>query len=197
MTFYHDGSRELQDRFDSRRLADRIEDRLMRERLSVQDKAFIESLDMFFLATADDANQPSCSYKGGSPGFVRVIDETEIAFPSYDGNGMFLSTGNLLKNPRVGLLFMSFETPRRLRVHGVASVDMDDPLLETYHEAQLVVRVKVEKVFPNCPRYIHKYQRIERSEYVPAVAHETPEPNWKGSEWARDVLPKRDRSPQK
>ena len=166
----------------------------MREHLTEEDRTFIESLDMFFLATADDAGQPSCSYKGGDPGFVRVVGETELAFPNYDGNGMFLSTGNVLKNAHVGLLFMSFETPKRLRVHGSARVMLDDPLLEAYHEAQFVVRIAVEKVFPNCPRYVHGYQRLERSSYVPRTACQTPEPNWKKSDWAVDVLPKRDGS---
>jgi predicted pyridoxine 5'-phosphate oxidase superfamily flavin-nucleotide-binding protein len=195
MSFYNDGSRKLQDQFDSRRLADRIESRLMREHLTEEDRAFVESLDMFFLATADDAGQPSCSYKGGDPGFVRAVSDNELAFPNYDGNGMFLSMGNVLKNARVGLLFMSFETPKRLRVHGSARVEIDDPLLESYHEAQFVVRVAVEKVFPNCPRYVHKYQRLERSNYVPRASSETPEPNWKKSEWAADVLPKRKPTP--
>jgi hypothetical protein len=197
MPFYNDGSRELQDRFDSRRLADRIESRLVREHLTDEDKAFVESLDMFFLATADDSGQPSCSYKGGDPGFVQVVSSTELAFPSYDGNGMFVSMGNVLKNPRVGLLFMSFENPKRLRVQGSARVELDDPLLDTYHEAQFVLRVGVEKVFPNCPRYVHDYQRRERSRYVPRAGCETPEPNWKKSDWASDVLPERDSAARK
>jgi predicted pyridoxine 5'-phosphate oxidase superfamily flavin-nucleotide-binding protein len=192
MSIYHDGHRELQDRFDTRRLADRIEERLMRASLTADDKAFIEALDMFFLATVDDEGQPSCSYKGGDPGFVRVVDEHHLAFPIYDGNGMFLSAGNVLTNPRVGMLFIDFMQPKRLRVHGTASVERDDPLLAQYHEAQFMIRVRVEQVFPNCPRYIHKYQRVERSEFVPRTACETPTPKWKRSEWVADVLPARD-----
>src|ERR1700674_4330137 len=92
--FYHQRSRELQDRFDTRRLADRIEQRLVVDRIGDADKAFIESLDMFFLATTDEVGQPSCSYKGGEPGFVRVVDPVTLAFPNYDGNGMFLSMRN-------------------------------------------------------------------------------------------------------
>src|ERR1051326_9525098 len=106
---YHDASRALQDRFDRRRLADRIEERLVRDHIDDDDRAFIEARDMFFLATADAEGRPQCSYKGGDPGFVRVLDEHTIAFPNYDGNGMFLTAGNALVNPRVGLLFISFE----------------------------------------------------------------------------------------
>jgi len=195
-TLYHDGSRALQDGFDTRRLADRIEQRLVRDRIGPEEKAFIERVDMFFLATADAAGQPSCSYKGGDPGFVRVVDEFHLAFPSYDGNGMYLSAGNVNVNPRVGMLFIDFEQPKRLRVNGIASVERDDPLLHEFVAAQFVVRVRVRQVFPNCPRYIHKYQRVERSVYVPQASCETPVPGWKRSDWAADVLPANDPAKQ-
>src|SRR6266581_5891748 len=120
---YHAGMRALQDRFDTRRLADRLEEKLERQAFSGEDRAFIESRPMFFLATADGEGRPDCSFKGGAPGFVRVTGEAELAFPSYDGNGMFRSLGNLLVNPAVALLFIDFEHPRRLRVNGSASVD--------------------------------------------------------------------------
>ena len=127
---YHEGSRRLQERFDTVRLADRIEERRMRETIDEDDRAFIESADMFFLATADADGRPQCSYKGGDPGFVRVVDERTIAFPSWDGNGMYLSAGNVLVNPHVGLLFIDFERRSRLRLNGVASIDDADPLLD-------------------------------------------------------------------
>jgi predicted pyridoxine 5'-phosphate oxidase superfamily flavin-nucleotide-binding protein len=190
--FYNVGSRELQDRFDARRLADRIEQRLVVDRISDDDKAFIESLDMFFLATADSDNQPSCSYKGGEPGFVHVVDPGTLAFPTYDGNGMFLSMGNVTRNARVGLLFIDFLRPKRLRVLGAASLHFDDPLLANYPEAQLIVRVLVTHVFPNCPRYIHKLALVERSGFVPSAGCVTPVPAWKRSDWAKDVLPEND-----
>ena len=164
---YHDGNRQLQDRFDTRRLADRIEERISRDRFDDDDRAFIESRDMFFLATADEDGMPQCSYKGGEPGFVRVVDERTLAFPSYDGNGMYLSLGNLLRNPQVGILFIDFASPKRLRVNGIASIDEHDPLLAAYPEAQLVVRVRARDVLPNCPRYVHRMELVERSRFVP------------------------------
>jgi len=190
--FYHEGNRSLQDRFDTRRLADRIEERLVVDRIGEADKAYIESLDMFFLATADDDGQPSCSYKGGEPGFVRVVDPVTIAFPNYDGNGMFLSMGNVVRNARVGMLFIDFERQRRLRISGEARISADDPLLGEYPEAQFIVRVTVARVFPNCPRYIHRHALVERSSFVPKSGCSTPVPNWKKSEWAADVLPEDD-----
>jgi uncharacterized protein len=189
VALYHKGNRELQDRFDTRRLADRIEDRIVRDHIDADDRAFIEARDMFFIATTDEEGQPQCSYKGGDPGFVRVLDEHTLAFPMYDGNGMYLTAGNMLVHPQVGLLFIDFEGRKRMRLNGVASVTEDDPLLAEFPEAQFVVRVEATEVFPNCPRYIHQYELVARSRFVPKERCETPVPQWKRSDWAHDVLP--------
>ena len=188
---YHAGSRDLQDRFDTRRLADRLDERTARDHIRDEDAAFVERMDMFFLATADAAGQPQCSYKGGEPGFVRVLDAHTLAFPDYDGNGMFLSWGNALVNPRVGLLFIDFvaERPSRLRVEGTASVGLEDELLNSWPEAQFVVRVQAQRVFPNCPRYIHRMALVERSAFVPRAGVPTPVPGWKRGPLAEGVLP--------
>jgi uncharacterized protein len=189
---YGGASRKLQDRFDTRRLADRIEERIVHDRIDDGDRAFIEARDMFFIATTDEEGQPQCSYKGGEPGFVRVLDDTTIAFPIYDGNGMYLTAGNLVATKKVGLLFIDFEARKRMRLNGLASVDEADPLLPEYPEAQLVVRVQATEVFPNCPRYIHEYKLVNRSRFVPKAECETPVPQWKQSDWAHDVLPEND-----
>ena len=192
MGLYNNSSRELQDLFDTRRLADRIEERIVHDRIDEDDRAFIEARDMFFLATADERGRPQCSYKGGDPGFVRVLDEHTVAFPAYDGNGMYLSFGNALVNPQVGLLFIDFEGRKRVRLNGIASIDEQDPLMREWPEAQFVVRVRATEVFPNCPRYIHQYRLVSRSRFVPKGECETPAPQWKRSEWAHDVLPEGD-----
>ena len=192
MGLYHDGSRELQDRFDTRRLADRIEERIVHDQIDDGDRAFIEARDMFFIATTDEDGQPQSSYKGGEPGFVRVLDEKTIAFPLYDGNGMYLTAGNLRTTKMVGLLFIDFEGRKRMRLNGVASVADDDSLLAEFPEAQMIVRVTATEVFPNCPRYIHEYKLVKRSRFVPKRECETPVPQWKQSEWAHDVLPEND-----
>jgi predicted pyridoxine 5'-phosphate oxidase superfamily flavin-nucleotide-binding protein len=188
---YHPGSRELQDRFDTRRLADRLDERTGHDHIGPEDAEFIERMDMFFLATADAEGRPQCSYKGGEPGFVRVLDAHTLAFPNYDGNGMYLSWGNALVNPQVGLLFIDFvaERPSRLRVEGVASVQHEDELAGTWPAAQFVVRVRVQRVFPNCPRYIHRMALVERSAYVPRAGRPTPVPEWKRGPLAEGVLP--------
>ena len=189
---YHDGNRELQDRFDTRRIADRIEEVLLSDEISSHDKAFIESRDMFFLATADDAGLPNCSYKGGEPGFVRVVDEHTVAFPNFDGNGMYLSMGNVLANPAVGMLFIDFERGHRMRLNGNATIDPNDPLMAEYPEAQFIVRVRAREVFPNCPRYIHRYQLVQRSRFVPKKGKATPVPSWKCADWSAAARPAND-----
>jgi predicted pyridoxine 5'-phosphate oxidase superfamily flavin-nucleotide-binding protein len=186
---YHDSSRSLQDRFDTRALADRIDDLLVSDTIGEGDRAFIEARDMFFLATADAEGRPTCSYKGGEPGFVRVLDQHTLAFPNYDGNGMYLSTGNVLENPEVGMLFLDLERGHRMRLEGTASIDLDDPLRDGYPEAQFVVRVRARAVYPNCPRYIHRYTLVQRSRFVPQADCLTPVPEWKRSDWAYDALP--------
>ena len=187
---YHAGNRQLQDRFDSRRLADRLQQVTLHDRFTEGDCAFISQASMFFLATADAEGQPDVSYKGGLPGFVRVVDEQTLAFPDYDGNGMFKSLGNIVVNPKVGLLFIDFESPYRMRVSGTASISDDDPLLAEFPGAQAVVRVHAERIFPNCPRYIHRMELVEHSVYAPSQEHEPPEPDWKRMAVFRDALPR-------
>jgi predicted pyridoxine 5'-phosphate oxidase superfamily flavin-nucleotide-binding protein len=191
--FYNDGSRSLQDRFETRRLADRLSQVTLHHRLTDDDRALIESATMFFLATADAEGRPDCSYKGGDAGFVRVVDPGTLVFPSYDGNGMFRSMGNILVNPWIGMLFVDFERPRRIRVNGRAAVHYEHAWLERFPGADLLVEVAVEDAFPNCPRYVHQLGSRETSPYVPREGRETPRPKWKDMDAFRDALPPRDR----
>jgi hypothetical protein len=186
---YENSHRDLQRRFDTERLADRIEERLFRTALTDDDRAFVERLDLFFLATVNSRGEPSCSYKGGDAGFVRVLDPHTLVFPCYDGNGMYLSMGNVAATQHVGMLFIDLTSPKRLRVNGTARLEPADFVTPAYREAQFVVVVGIRQVFPNCPRYIHKYALVERSEFVPHEGAVTPVPKWKQMDWARDVLP--------
>jgi len=185
---YGEQHRDLQDRFDTRRMADRIEEIAVKTEIGPEEKAFIESRDMFFLSTVDQKGRPTVSYKGGDPGLVRVVDEHTIAFPSYDGNGMYFSMGNITGHDQIGALFIDFEKPHRLRLQGRARVSAGDPLLECWKEAELVCRVEVSEIWQNCPRYIHRYHRVERSRYVPRPQQETPLCEWKRIDAVQDVL---------
>jgi predicted pyridoxine 5'-phosphate oxidase superfamily flavin-nucleotide-binding protein len=190
---YHEGMRELQDLRETRALADRLEKVTMRAAFTEEDKAFIQRCRMFFLATADTQGQPDCSYKGGLPGFVRVLDDHTLAIPDYDGNGQYRSWGNVRVNAQVGLLFVDFETPKRLRVNGTAIVSQDDPLLAEFPGAVFLVRLTANRIFPNCPRYIHKMQLVEESVYAPRPQYAPPVPAWKTFDVFKDALPSRDR----
>lgn len=192
MTMYHDAQRALQDRFDSRRLADRLEDVKVHDALSEADMRFVSSRDMFFLATSDPEGYPTCSFKAGDPGFLHAVDAKTLLFPSYDGNGMFLTAGNVAATRRVGLLLIDFESPRRLRIEGEAELLDDADVLAAYPGAQFAIRVHVRRVYPNCPRYIPRYQLVERSPFIPRSGSTPPVPDWKRADWARGVLPARD-----
>ncbi len=188
-SMYHDGSRELQDQFGTRKLADRLAEVVVREVLPEHYQAAIAHASMFFLATADAEGRPDCSYKGGLPGFVRVLDARTLAFPSYDGNGMYRSLGNIFVNPHVGMLFIDFELGLRLRINGRATVRRDDPLLPEFVGAQAVVRVETDAIFPNCPRYIHKLKFVEHSVYAPRENYQPPVPDWKKRAEYSEALP--------
>jgi len=189
---YGTDHRTVQETFETRSLAD-VMARNVHAQLSAAEQAFIESRDMLFIASVDHRGQPTVSYKGGDPGFVHIVDPGTLALPSYDGNGMYLTLGNIKGNARVALLFIDFERPKRLRVHGEATLALDDPLLSAYKDADLIVRIKITEIFPNCPRYIHKYRKLEPSSYVPRQDCETPVPDWKRLDDVQDVLRPRDR----
>jgi uncharacterized protein len=194
---YHDGMRQLQDVRETRRIADRLEEKIVHASFTDDDRGFIERCPMFFVATADAEGHPDCSYKGGLPGFVRILDEKTLAFPDYDGNGMYRSWGNLLVNSHIGLLFIDFENQSRLRVNGSAKISADDPLQAEFPDSVFIIRTTAEKIFPACPRYIHKMQLVEYSMYAPRPDYAPPVPAWKTFEAFRDALPARDRDDPK
>ena len=186
---YHDGNRQLQDRFDSRRISDRLEEKLTRTAFTDDDKAFIESMPYFFLATADGQGRPDCSFKGGAPGFVKVTGPSELAFPDYDGNGMFKSLGNVVVNANIGMLFIAMHgKPKRLRINGTARISENDLLKDVTVGAQLIVRVQARAIFPNCPRYIPDMQLTGASIYTPQPLCDPPEPPWKTFDSFKDVI---------
>ena len=193
-SLYGKHQRELQERFGTVALADRLERVAVHRQIDETNKAFIEGRDMFFLSTVDSGGRPTVSYKGGDPGFVRVLDPQTIAFPSYNGNGMFYSMGNVSASGQVGLLFIDFETPHRLRLQGGAAIDPEDPLLGDFCGAELVVRVTVTDLFVNCPRYVHRYGKVEASRYVPRDGEEVPVAEWKRIDALQDVLSEQDRA---
>ncbi len=193
MDFFHDGMRELQDRYEGRAVADRLEKHRMHTTFTDEDRAMIDSSPFFFLATATD-DSVDCSFKGGDPGFVRVVGDAELAWPDYDGNRMYRSLGNILRSPRVGLLFLRFDGHRfdgsaaRLRISGRASIDESPEALAGLPGAKRLIRVHADHIFPNCPRYIPKMELVERSVYAPRDGHAPPDPDWKSRSFVKDIF---------
>jgi uncharacterized protein len=190
---YGEQHRIFQDEFGTRSMADRIEQIAMKTEFGDDEKTFIEDQDMFFLASVDHNGRPTVSYKGGDTGFVKIVDSKTLVFPSYDGNGMFFSMGNVAQNSQVGMLFISFRRPHRIRVQGTAIVSRDDPMMSEYKETDVIVRVSLSELWQNCPRYIHRYQKMTASRYVPREGSETPLAEWKRVAEIQDVLSKPDR----
>jgi predicted pyridoxine 5'-phosphate oxidase superfamily flavin-nucleotide-binding protein len=189
---YSNEHRALQEKFGTAKMADRIAELASHVEFNDDAKGFIEHSEMFFLTTINDKGEPTVSYKGGDMGFVKVLDSKTLIFPSYDGNGMFLSMGNIKGNANIGLLFISFEMPHRIRVQGTASISQEPTLLAHYKEADFVVTVKLSELWQNCPRYIPKYEKVRNSRYVPRAECETPLAEWKRVDLLQDVLPPAD-----
>ena len=190
---YSQEQRKLQSDFGTEKLAEKLVNMIVKSTLDERERAFLESREMFFLSTVDKEGRPTVSFKGGSAGFLRAIDEKTIVFPSYDGNGMFLSMGNISATNQVGLLLIDFETPHRMRIQGKATANQSDPLLEEFPGANLIVRVEIEKTWINCPRYIPTYKKIASSKYIPRTDGSAPIAAWKKIEEVKEVLPPADR----
>ena len=188
-------ARKLQDRFDTRNLADAELAVIVHDELSEPDRGFISAAEMFWLASVDDKGSPTVSYKGGAPGFVNIIDGRTLVFPNYDGNGMYFSMGNIATSSEIGMLFMAFDKPARLRVQGRATLTDDNAMVSRFPGAQFAVKVDITALITNCPRYIPKMQRIEASRYVPdSTTGAQPIPGWKRIDAIQPVLPARDQN---
>jgi uncharacterized protein len=189
---YTPEARKLQDRFDTRNLADA---ELQAIELTDNDTGFVQSAEMFWLASVDPQGAPTVSFKGGAPGFVHILDKRTLLFPNYDGNGMYYSMGNVASTAQIGMLFMSFDRPARLRVQGRAELTDDPTLVGRFPGAQFAVRVAISALITNCPRYIPRMTRTEGSRYIPnPLTGEQHIPGWKRIDLIQGVLPARDQN---
>ena len=191
--FYGKQQVAFQKLFETEKLADAVKSSIVVNELADEHRGFIESRDFFFLTTIDHRGFPTCSYKGGSVGFIKALDSKTLVFPSYDGNGMYLSMGNMNANPKIGMLFIDFEKPHRVRVHGEAKVEVNSHLLKEFPGAELIVTIHITEAFVNCPRYIHQYKRVATSKYVPQKGCAAPPAQWKRIDNLQDSLPDRDK----
>ena len=194
MDFFHDGMRELQDRYEGRAVPDRLAANRMRKAFNESDREFIETSPFFFLATSTP-DSVDCSFKGGEPGFVRVIGDNQLTWPDYDGNRMYRSLGNVARNPKVGLLFIRFDGKlfdgsARLRVNGRAEIDASPEAVAGLHGAKRLVRFTADHIFTNCPRYIPRMDLREASVYIPREGYDPPGPAWKERSFVKDIFDK-------
>jgi len=158
---FHLGEQAAQQRWQTAELWDSARKaRLLWDHIPEPFQARIEGAPFFFLATSSPDGRCDCSFKGGGPGLIRVLDARRFAFPDFDGNGAFMSLGNILLNPQVGCLFIDFSDGARLRVNGRASVHEDGPVAALFPEHRRVVLVDIEQVVPNCPQHIPRLQLI-------------------------------------
>jgi hypothetical protein len=190
---YEEAHRSLQDEFGTRALADRVEEFVCVTEFSDDTKKFIEAQDFFFLSTVDEKGRPTVSYKGGGVGFVRVVDSKTLIFPIFNGNGMYFSAGNIQKNAAVGMLFISFEQPHRNRVQGIAELKKSKEYTDLYPGSEFIVKVTLSEMWQNCPRYIHKYQKIATSKNVPDFDGNFPLAAWKRIDGVQDVISPQDK----
>ena len=189
---YGSGARALQDHFDARRLADRLNEVTVSTSIDDRTAAYLERATYFFLATVDGDGFPDVSYKGGRPGFLKVLNDRTLRFPSYDGNGMYRSLGNIQETSNVALLFIrQNEKANRIRIHGTAAILLNEAALSDFEGAEAVVEVKLTRIFPNCPRYVHDLESGTISEFAPGGSVSPPDPEWKQWEIFADVLPER------
>jgi hypothetical protein len=191
--FFGSEHRKLQDEFETRRLADLMEGGVMHGEFAPHEVDFIQSRDMFFLATVDPFGRPTVSYKGGPRGFLRITGPNTLVFPWYDGNGMFYSAGNVAETAKVGLLLIDFQTPNRLRLQGEAKILRDQTHASAYPGAQFVIGVDVESIWVNCPRYIHHYEKTADSKYLPDADGDAPLPIWKRLDIMQNAITDADR----
>lgn len=190
---YTEEALALQKRFDTEALAAAELQVIVHDALSPADRAFVAGMEMFWLASVDARGSPTVSFKGGAPGFVKMPDDRTLLFPCFDGNGMYFSMGNVAATGQVGLLFMDFATPSRLRVQGTARLTDEAGVVALWPGAQFAVQVEVTALITNCPRYIPRMQRVESSRYVPdPTTGEQPVAGWKRIDAIQSVLPRRD-----
>jgi uncharacterized protein len=190
---YTEQALALQKRFDTQALAAAELQVIVHDALSPGDRAFISQMEMFWLASVDPQGSPTVSFKGGAPGFVQMPDDKTLLFPCFDGNGMFFSMGNIASTSHIGMLFMDFVTPSRLRVQGDAKLTDDPTIVGLWPGAQFAVKVAITALITNCPRYIPRMQRVQASRYVPDTkTGQQPIPGWKRIDAIQGVLPQRD-----
>ncbi|QDU07722.1 pyridoxamine 5'-phosphate oxidase family protein [Gimesia aquarii] len=135
---------------------------------------FIGSLDMFYLGTTNGAGQPYIQYRGGSRGFLKVIDQKTLGFADFGGNRQYITLGNLSENPKAFLFLMDYVNSRRIKLWGTAKVVEDDEeLINRLHDPEYpakperAILFSIEAWDMNCHQHIHR--RFSREDILPVI----------------------------
>lgn len=139
---------------------ERIE-RLLWDHIPEEYHKRIEQTKFFFLATSGQDGSCDCSFKGGGSNLVRILSTTQLAFPDFEGNGAFMSLGNIRQNPHVGMLFIDFSDGARLRINGTAQIHDSGDIMNLFAGASRVVVVDVDLVVPNCSTHIPRMKFVD------------------------------------
>jgi predicted pyridoxine 5'-phosphate oxidase superfamily flavin-nucleotide-binding protein len=152
----------------------KAERRGWRTRVTPDLAEFLAGLDMFYLGTASAEGQPYIQYRGGSPGFLKVLDEKTLAFADLGGNRQYLTVGNLSENPKAFIFLMNYANQQRVKLWGTARVVEDDAeLLQRLRDPDYPGKVEWAIVFTveawdiNCPQHIH--QRFSQRQVQPVI----------------------------
>lgn len=143
------------------------------DRIGPMEAEFISRRDGFYQATVTNAGWPYAQFRGGPTGFLKVLDESTIAYADFRGNRQYLSTGNLADNDRLSLILMDYPNRRRLKVWGRAKLvgSKDDPMLMTNLQdptyralPERAVIIAIEALDWNCPQHIPQRMTLEELE---------------------------------
>lgn len=137
-------------------------------------EAFLADLDMFYLGTANAAGQPYIQYRGGSPGFLKTVDQKTLGFADFGGNRQYITLGNLSENPQAFIFLMDYARARRIKLWGNARVVDEDPVLldrlrdPSYSgKVERAILFEIEAWDVNCPQHIHK--RFSQRQVAPVI----------------------------
>jgi len=137
-------------------------------------EAFLADLDMFYLGTANAEGQPYIQYRGGSPGFLKTVDEKTLGFADFGGNRQYITLGNLSENPKAFIFLMDYARSQRIKLWGNARIVEDDPVLlnrlrdsDYPGKVERAILFEIEAWDANCPQHIH--QRFSQKQVTPVI----------------------------
>lgn len=127
--------------------------------LTEREASFLEARDGIFQATVSETGWPYVQFRGGAPGFLRVIDLKTVAYADYRGNQQYISTGNLRTNPRVSIIAVDYPTRKRLKLWGTVEISEKTTLIASLSvadgpPAERAIIIRVAAYDWNCPRHI-------------------------------------------